>query len=263
MFLRTMGGHQCKLDVETTTTLSELRTHIATVRSTESLVLGKRVLPDVGNLSLADVGIEDGAVVYLIRKPALHLLTASHDSSAKIWNLVTGECLQTLSGHTNVLESAVFSADGCLVLTVSHDYTAKIWSVTRGICMFTISGVTSAVFLNDGDRVISSTRCRRGQIWSTVSGDCIMNLSETHPFIRLYSACGSTAVAEGSIIPAPWNSAMNVYSVNVWNTTTGTCVASFSGHSDFVETAVLSSETNLVLAASWDNSANNWNVSAG
>ena len=99
IFLRTVGGHQCRIDVETTTTLAELRTRIVTTRSTVSLVLGERVLPDVRNLSLADVGIEDGAVVYLIRKPAPQLLTASNDNSAKIWNSVTGDCLQTLSGQ--------------------------------------------------------------------------------------------------------------------------------------------------------------------
>ena len=89
IFLRTMGGHQCQVDVESTTTLAELRTHIVTTRSTVSLVLGERVLPDIRNLSLADVGIEDGAVVYLIRKPAPQLLTALHDSSANIWNSVS------------------------------------------------------------------------------------------------------------------------------------------------------------------------------
>ena len=261
--LCTMSGHQYKVDVSHTATLGELHTHIDTASSAVLLVLGNRILPDIHTLSFADVGITDGAIVNLVKKPAPHLLTASFDKSARIWNSVTEECLQTLSGHINCVVFAVFSPDGRLVLTVSHDDTAKVWSVTGGNCMFTFSSVTSAVFLNEGNEVISSTRCRRGQFWSTDSGECVANFSEEHPFIRLYSACGSTAIAEGSVFPAPWNIAIKVYSVNVWNITSGLCTASFSGHSDFVETAVLSSDAALVLTASWDHTAQVWTTNAG
>merc|ERR1739848_580207 len=54
------------------------------------------------------------------------VLTASHDRTAKIFNLETGEVLRTLKGHSDVMASAIFSADGTLVLTASSDTTAKI-----------------------------------------------------------------------------------------------------------------------------------------
>ena len=43
------------------------------------------------------------------------VLAGSLDKTAKIWSTASGECLQTLSGHTGSVLSAVFAADGATV----------------------------------------------------------------------------------------------------------------------------------------------------
>ena len=60
----------------------------------------------------------------------LRVLTASLDTTAKVWSAASGECKLTLEGHDGFVRSAVFSADGEQVLTASQDTTAKIWSAT-------------------------------------------------------------------------------------------------------------------------------------
>ncbi len=57
------------------------------------------------------------------------LVTASKDRTAKIWDVLTGNCLHTLQGHTSFVNSASFSPDGTKVVTASVDKTAKIWDV--------------------------------------------------------------------------------------------------------------------------------------
>merc|ERR1712096_581765 len=78
------------------------------------------------------------------------ILTASADSTAKIWDASTGECKQTLAGHEGMVFSAVLSVDGSRVLTGSRDFTAKIWDASTGECKQTLSGhkgsVLSAAF---------------------------------------------------------------------------------------------------------------------
>ena len=74
---------------------------------------------------------------------------SSDDHTAKIWITSTGECLQTLSGHTGFVDSAVFSTEGSLVLTTSDDGTARIWDTLTGECSQILSGaapVLCAVF---------------------------------------------------------------------------------------------------------------------
>jgi hypothetical protein len=58
------------------------------------------------------------------------LATASDDNTAKIWNIETGECSETLTGHTNVASSVAFHpTDPTCLATGSDDYTASLWSV--------------------------------------------------------------------------------------------------------------------------------------
>ena len=55
------------------------------------------------------------------------VLTASKDSTAKVWRTDTGECTMMFDGHKDYLWSAVFNPDGGVVPTASKDSTAKVW----------------------------------------------------------------------------------------------------------------------------------------
>src|SRR5215475_6650061 len=55
------------------------------------------------------------------------VVTASFDTTARIWDAETGKELVVLAGHRQILQSARFSPDGQRVVTASHDATARIW----------------------------------------------------------------------------------------------------------------------------------------
>merc|ERR1712028_322773 len=123
------------------------------------LILNNARLEDKMNATtLQEYGIKDGTTLTAIKRRRAFVLTASDDETAKIWDASTGECKQTLSGHSGYVFSAVFSADGSSVLTASKDKTAKIWDASTGECKQTLSGhsrnVNSAVFSADGLSVL-------------------------------------------------------------------------------------------------------------
>ena len=62
-------------------------------------------------------------------------MTASDDGTAKIWDVASGEELQTLTGHGDWVNSAVFSPDGSQVVTASTDGTAKIWAIDTSLLL--------------------------------------------------------------------------------------------------------------------------------
>ena len=57
------------------------------------------------------------------------VITASSDKTCRLWDSATGECLQTLSGHTDEVFSCAFNYDGDYIITGSKDNTCRIWRV--------------------------------------------------------------------------------------------------------------------------------------
>ena len=49
----------------------------------------------------------------------------------KLWDVTSGECLQTLEGHSGGVNSVSFSPDCSKIASGSHDRTIKIWEDCR------------------------------------------------------------------------------------------------------------------------------------
>ena len=63
------------------------------------------------------------------------------DNTVKLWDVTSGECLQTLEGHSSLCVNSVsFSPDGTKVASGSSDKTVKLWDVTSGECLQTLEG---------------------------------------------------------------------------------------------------------------------------
>jgi len=151
-------------------------------RDRQALVFRKAVLED-GSKFLEDCGIEDGSTIVLLvpeQSRPVQILTASRDNTAKIWDAATGECKHTFCGHSDDVNSAVFSADALSLLTASDDETAKIWGAATGECKRTFTGhsglVSSAVFSADALSVLTAGD-KTAKIWEVSTGECNQTFS--------------------------------------------------------------------------------------
>lgn len=57
------------------------------------------------------------------------VVTGSSDKTARLWDAETGQQLEVLSGHEDMVLSVRFSPDGRNVVTASSDRTVRIWPV--------------------------------------------------------------------------------------------------------------------------------------
>ncbi len=70
------------------------------------------------------------------------MVTASSDSTARIWDGESGKEIAVLKGHTGSVQSAAFSPDGKRVVTTSSDATARIWDAESGKEIAVLKGHT-------------------------------------------------------------------------------------------------------------------------
>jgi len=61
-----------------------------------------------------------------------HLVSGSWDSTIRVWDVATGQCLpKMLQGHTQAIDSVAFSLDGKTLVSSSNDGTIRIWDWER------------------------------------------------------------------------------------------------------------------------------------
>ena len=101
-------------------------------------------------------------------------LLASGDvaGTTRLWEIGHSEpatCVQTLSGHTNLVRGLAFAPDGSILVSASWDSTVKLWQLASGRCLETLVGHTERVealaWSPDGGTLASGGRDTTIRLW--------------------------------------------------------------------------------------------------
>ena len=92
-----------------------------------------------------------------------------------LWKIETGKEIIRLVGHTERVNSAVFSPDGKWIVSASDDNTVRVWNIEtrKEIRQFKghVNGVNSAVFSPDGKQIVSASEDKTVRIWNVETGE--------------------------------------------------------------------------------------------
>ncbi len=106
------------------------------------------------------------------------VLTASADTTARIWDTISGKCLAVLAGHSDTVHYGIFLRDGSRVATVS-DNEARIWDASTGDCVHVLglggpgSAHVSVAFSPDGEQVLIDDSLAGHKLLSTGNGQLL------------------------------------------------------------------------------------------
>jgi len=94
------------------------------------------------------------------------LVSGSLDNTSKIWDIETGQAVQTFFGHIEGVWSV--AVDKMRLVSGSHDRTIKVWTRDEGRCISTLVGHTAAVscVALGEDKIISGSDDCDVKIWS-------------------------------------------------------------------------------------------------
>ena len=102
------------------------------------------------------------------------LASSGEDTTIKIWNINSDQCLKSLRGHTKAVRSVVFSPDASSLISGGSDQTIKVWSASTGQCLRTLHGyiawINSVCFSPDGNWLASGSENGEVRIWDAKTG---------------------------------------------------------------------------------------------
>ena len=167
------------------------------------------------------------------------------------------QSLLTLTGHTNAVSSASFSADGKRIVTASQDFTARIWDADSGNELLTLTGhdqiVNSASFSVDGKRVVTASYDGTAKAWDAETGKELLTLTG-----HANTVISASFSADGKrIITAAWDG-----TAKVWDAQTGNELLTLTGHEALFYSASFNTDGTRILTAS-DKSAKVWDAGTG
>ena len=181
------------------------------------------------------------------------LASASYDRTIKIWDVNTGECLQTLAGHTEVVWTLSWQADGRLLASGSFDRTVRVWDIQTAECCQILSGHLSMVFgvawHPEGHLLASCSRDTTIKIWDAATGDCLKTLS-SHNSMVLCLAWSP----DGRILASGGQDRL----LKLWDIRTGNCVRTCQGHASSVWSIAWSPDGSTIASGSQDLTVKLW-----
>ena len=111
------------------------------------------------------------------------IASGSEDHTIKCWNPITGECLQTLEGHTAGVCCTAFSPNGTILASGSADHTVRLWDSVTGQCLRILTGHTqrirSIAFSPNGHHLATTGDDQTIRLWDVNTGNLLDRVSHS------------------------------------------------------------------------------------
>jgi WD40 repeat protein len=101
-------------------------------------------------------------------------------TSLKLYDVASGRAVYTFAGHTDAIQSVLFSDDGASAVSTAHDRTIRLWNARTGELRQTLSGhrdsIWKAIFAAGGMRIVSGSQDHTVKIWDARTGKAVRTL---------------------------------------------------------------------------------------
>jgi WD40 repeat protein len=238
-------------------TLSDI--HNLPIETQSSLNLDSYTLGRPNAPSLSTFKGHKGSVFSCAFSPnEQQLLSASADTSLRLWNIQTSETIHTFEGHSGSVNDCMFTRDGQMVISASDDTTLRIWNISDGHALKILQehtgSVKSCALSPNGEIILSASTDLSLRLWH-------IGEEKSFQILRGHLA-GVNCCAfhpNGQLLA----SGADDNTVRVWNFTTRQTVHVLEGHTARILSCNFSSDGKLLASGSEDKTIRIWEVESG
>ncbi|MGB7341078.1 MAG: TIR domain-containing protein [Phototrophicaceae bacterium] len=183
--------------------------------------------------------------------------TINDDNRIIIYDLATGERLETWDAHTAPVQALAFSPDGQTLAAGDDNDLITLWDVASSTLLYTLEGHSRGVnaldFSDDGTRLVSGASDETVIIWDVASGETIAIIEMPNRVFAVDFQPDSHTIAIGTRDGI----------AHLWDTETNTEIRRFEGHLDDILDLTFTSDGTGLITASSDRQIILWNTETG
>ena len=193
-----------------------------------------------------------------ISRDGRRLLTASHDCTARYWDVDTGRLLKVLRGHESHVKDVAFLPDGRRGISGADDDTMRLWDLETGRELRLFLGHTSDIWTvavsPDGRRALSGGQDNTVRLWDLETGRELRRLDgHSKPVTKVvFLPDGRRAL-----------SASQDGTVRMWDLETGRELRRLDGGPGVLICVAVSPDGRLILAGGDDGIVRVWELESG
>ncbi|GAB4286068.1 MAG: hypothetical protein Fur0025_18200 [Oscillatoriaceae cyanobacterium] len=200
-----------------------------------------------------EIAAHIGPIYALVVLPDKTLVSASGDTTIKIWPGGSDPKPQELTGHSGPVRALAISPDGQTLVSASSDRTIKIWNPKTGEDRATLTGHTGVVralaISPDSQTLVSGSWDKTIKIWNLNTGEERATLTgHTDKVTALAISPDGSTLFSGS----------DDNTIKVWNLSSGEELATLTNHTSDVFALALSPDGKTLASASWDKTIKLW-----
>jgi GTPase SAR1 family protein len=185
-------------------------------------------------------------------------VSASEDTTLRVWDLATGESLATLQGHTSWVDGVAVTPDGARAVSASRDRTLRVWDLAAGKPLATLQGHTEAVWdvavTPEGARAVSASGDSTLRVWDLAAGEPLATLQGHRDVVWCVAVTPDGARAVSASMDR---------TLRVWDLATGKPLATLQGHTDGVNGLAVTPDGARAVSASRDRTLRVWDLATG
>jgi WD40 repeat protein len=167
--------------------------------------------------------------------------TSEEKMAIRLYDFESGEIVNLLKGHTNIIQSLAFSANGNFLISGSADQTAIIWNLETKEKLQTLSGhtgnITAVAFTSDSKRVVTASSDQTMRFWQVDDGE-LLKILKGHEEQITAVVISSKYIASASLDKT----------IRLWNAKNGSFIKTFARLDDGVSSLALSSDGNYLVS---------------